>query len=90
MIDKFLLKKKLIRFLKDNDCYKLFCINIESNCHYFESFDNLISFSSMYKNRNEIINAFEWDKTKEGFDFWHKKMRKWQKEKYNFLNNKLT
>ena len=64
-------KVKLSEFLKENNCYEKFIKNFDKKFVYegwikIENLDRVISF------------AFEWDRTKEGFNYWNAIDGKWR------------
>ena len=85
-IDKTTLhrKKQLLRFLKENNCYKEFIknfIQFESK-GYFKNkldIDDLVSRVITYKScsESEINDAFRWKDTIQGENFWRTIDDKW-------------
>ena len=80
------LKKALIRFLKENNCYKQFTRNYyDKNMSYYFwkkhvdeknktsflkiQFSNEV-FTNFIDSHFNIIETFDYNKTKEGFAFW--------------------
>ena len=50
-------KEKIIKWLKDKQVYKKFCKYVPNKKLYIDE---------------NLIEAIDWDKTQEGFDFWDK------------------
>lgn len=77
-MEKIIKRKKIfLRFLKEHKCYKEYCKNYNNNSE-FDSFP-YFSLNDLYddneKNEdcnvsNEIYDAFSWDESNEGFEFW--------------------
>lgn len=69
------------KFLLDNNAYSQYVINLlESRKVSFEEFIDKLRAPRYYEAEQEFINfAFTWNKTSEGFSYWHKLDTKWRK-----------
>ena len=89
-------KKLITRFLKENNIYQQYVYNSknffnkEINKQYLWSrnlkgFDDIIVYSILGKMSTEIKGGFDWECTKEGFDFWFNHSKKL--ENFIYENN---
>ena len=75
--------KYFIAFLKENNAYELYIKNLckkegKNNAHLF--IINAFSEHKLYKGRNLISEAFEWEKTREGWGMWWRLSQQWIKK----------
>ncbi len=88
MIKKDVSPQEFVSFLKNNNCYKQFrrgfytpCKNEYLRDFYQNSSKECFSQKLMRTNldyRLFLSHAFEWNDTKEGYDFWHSVRHKWE------------
>lgn len=71
---ELILKRIFFRFLKDSDLYPLYIHNV-TNIKFDYEYWNLQP--NISDGRTLIGAAFQWGKTKEGFEFWHKRHNLW-------------
>jgi len=69
ILDKDVSKIKLSEFLKENKCYDKFINNFNKKFYYLD-WKSEIKWT--------INNAFAWERTKEGFEYWEKINTLWQ------------
>ena len=81
--------------MKENNCYHQYCfnfiINKEEKYFKYNCLDDLLNMK-IDDEANEILEAFSWRKTNEGYDYWSKLDRKWQDFFYfnkDFFKNEL-
>ena len=73
------IKQQFIQFLKQNNAYEQYMLNF-NNRSKMSKYYSKKAFKKYFKFTEEkllITNAFDWDKTKEGFDYWDKIDDKW-------------
>ena len=84
MNDVKLRKKQFIRFLKENNCYKEFCINFynfQNKTDYIINkltIDELVFRFITFRSNSEIDDAFCWLNTNQGDDYWRTINNKWK------------
>ena len=80
-------KKIFITFLKENHAFEQYMYNFKfvgkRYNHVNKCFNKLINLQSA---ESYIDNAFTWDDTKEGFEFWYRLHLLWV-EYYKYLNH---
>ena len=69
-------KKLFFRFLKENECYYQFMLNIKLHSYWASDLNELIEMSNKTKYANEICNGFNWCKVTDKID-WHEIAIKW-------------
>lgn len=70
------IKKEFVRFLKENNAYMKYRINLKNYCMNNSDFFHLPKTSG-----NKLLGyAFFWDETKEGYTFWKELNNKWQRK----------
>jgi len=71
---------KFVRFLKNHGIYDNFIYNCEHDKHYYKGsrWYSLETFCVDLKKYEYINAAFDWENTKEGFDFWEKMDSQWR------------
>lgn len=85
--------KKFKRFLKEEGIFKLFIKRFDPNYRSvgrwfiptetdYEDFhetknENVMDYLTNIDSNLAVFSAFEWDSTKEGFDFWKYVSNKW-------------
>lgn len=76
---KNLMKKKFIKFLKENNVYERFMYNFEHREERFYKYQK-INFKTYFNGTHErclLFSAFDWDSTSEGLRFWDEIDTKW-------------
>ena len=72
-------RKRFFAFLKENNAYDKWLYNLRKRhpSNDIKWWDNYVE--ELYTNGclMSIDDAFFWDDTKEGYDFWHKLDQKW-------------
>ena len=67
--------KQFYRFLKENNIYKAYRIAFDTE---FSGYPSLKIFLIQTPWDGVIFEAFEWQRTPEGFDFWGSMALKWE------------
>jgi len=94
------IRNKFLRLLKENGCYSCFINNFKRLDRYTnypgsKTFNGFIKASirsrkleksSLFYYFYFLNDAFEWGKTKEGFDYWCNIAHKFMNEKYGKEN----
>lgn len=84
MIKKDVSPQEFVSFLKNNNCYKQFRKGFYTpylRDSYHNSSKECFSQKLMrtnYDYRFFLSYAFEWNDTKEGYDFWYSVRHKWE------------
>ena len=76
---------KLIDFLKENNVYEQFIDNFKQSFKYY-NYETLEMLIETYNPTNYINYAFDWDKTKEGWEYWNIVNIKW----ISYLSNNFN
>lgn len=66
----------LIDFLEENNAYKQYIYNFKHGLKDYDQ-ETFLVFADTYNQKNHINYAFDWDETKEGFDYWNNINAKW-------------
>ena len=79
--------KKFKRFLKEEGVYSAYRINLRPFFGKYGSNEELDisthkAFLNTCKKYDAVCGAFDWDDSKEGFDFWYNIYLKWLSKAY--------
>lgn len=77
-------KQRFIHFLKQNNVYEQYMFNfnnidgINFRKKYRKEYASIKSFFLFSKKKYYVYNAFLWESTKEGYNFWNNLQIKWE------------
>lgn len=80
---------EFVRFLKERGAFTIYVRYVNETYGYYRFFERYVNIANANTNakaicRGLIINAFSWNKTKEGHEFWFNLHNEW----INFVDMK--